>query len=112
DAWEQDILSFSGVRAVTFPAWDSLPNADTVLDEISGKRLRILRQLESDQPPKIVLTTIQALMQPVPSREQLAQQRKRLRVGQEAPLDELVGWFVEHGFQRREAVELPGEFSR
>ena len=112
DAWEQDVLSFSGIRAAAFPAWDSLPGADTVLDEIGGKRLRVLRQLEGDQPPKIVLTTIQALMQPVPNREQLAQQRKRLRVGQEAPLDDLVGWFVEHGFQRRDAVELPGEFSR
>src|SRR4029077_2685666 len=50
--------------------------------------------------------------QPVPSREQLSAQRKRLRAGQEAPLEELTAWLVERGFQRMEAVEIPGDFSR
>ena len=112
DAWDQDLLSFSGLHAVTFPAWDALPNADTVLDEIGNKRLRVLRQLESDSPPKLLLTTIQALLQPVPNREQLAQQRRRLRVGQEVPIEQLVAWLIERGFQRMEAIEIPGEFSR
>src|SRR5436309_3358877 len=57
DAWDEDLLSFGGVRAVTFPAWDALPTADTVVDEIGGKRLRVLRQLEGDQPPRLLLTT-------------------------------------------------------
>ncbi len=112
DAWDEDLLSFSGLRSAIFPAWDALPNADTVRDEIGGKRLRVLRQLESDQPPRIVLTTIQALLQPVPNREQLAQHRKKLRVGQEMPLEQIVAWLVEQNFQRMEAVEIPGEFSR
>jgi transcription-repair coupling factor (superfamily II helicase) len=112
DAWDQDLLSFTGVRSVTFPAWDTLPSADTVLDEIGGRRLRVLRQLEGDQPPKLLLTTIQALMQPVPDRTQLAAHRKRLRVGQETPLEEIVAWLVEHNFQRMEAAEIAGEFSR
>jgi transcription-repair coupling factor (superfamily II helicase) len=89
-----------------------LPSADTVLDEIGGKRLRVLKQLENDQPPTVLLTTIQALMQPVPDREQLAKHRKRLRVGQEAPIDEIVRWLMEQGFQRMEAVEIGGEFSQ
>ncbi len=112
DAWDEDLFSFSGLRCAIFPAWDTLPNADTVRDEIGGKRLRVLRQLESDRPPKIVLTTIQALLQPAPNREQLAQQRKRLCVGQEIPIEEIVGWLVERSFQRMEAIEIPGEFSR
>src|ERR1043166_1203467 len=36
DAWDQDLLSFSGIHSVTFPAWDALPNADTLLDDVSG----------------------------------------------------------------------------
>src|SRR5436190_11347376 len=90
DPWDEDLLSFSGLRAVTFPAWDALPTADTVLDEIGGKRLRVLRQLENDRPPKIVLTTIQALLQPVPNREQLTQHRLRLRVGQTVSIEQSV----------------------
>jgi transcription-repair coupling factor (superfamily II helicase) len=112
DAWEQDLASFSGIPVATFPAWDAIPSATTVLDEIGGKRLRLLRHLENDQPPRILLTTIQALLQPVPNREQLAQRRKRLRVGQDNAIQDIVAWLVELGFQRMEAVEIGGEFSQ
>src|SRR5438093_1129588 len=46
------------------------------------------------------------------ARQQLAQQRRRLRVGAAVGLEELTTWLVERGYQRMEAVELPGEFSR
>lgn len=111
DAWEADLHSFTGIHSTIFPAWDALPTADTVLDEIGGKRLRVLRHLESDHPPRILLTTIQALLQPVPSREQLASHRKRLRVGQAVPIEEIMTWLVDKNFQRMEAVEIGGEFS-
>jgi transcription-repair coupling factor (superfamily II helicase) len=112
DFWAQDIASFAGMRPVVFPAWDALPTAETVLDEIGGHRLRLLRQLENEQPPRVLLTTIQALLQPVPDRAQLGQRRRRLRVSQELPPEELIAWLIEQGFQRMEAVEVPGEFSQ
>lgn len=112
DAWAEDLVSFTGIRPLVFPAWDSLPTGETVLDEIGGQRLRLLRQLEGDTPPRFLLTTLQALIQPVPSRAQLTGQRKKLRVGQEISLEELSTWLVDHGLQRMEAVEIPGEFSR
>ncbi|MCI0682174.1 MAG: transcription-repair coupling factor [Gemmataceae bacterium] len=112
DAWSEDLASFTGIRCHVFPAWDALPTADTVLDEIGGQRLRLLRQLENDTPPRFILTTMQALLQPVPDRAQLNRQRKRLRVGQDAGLETLLAWLVERNFQRMEAVEIPGEFSR
>src|SRR5205823_12376348 len=59
-----------------------------------------------------VLTTMQALLQPVPDRAQLGKLRKRLRVGQEPGLEALTEWLVEQNFQRMEAVEIPSEFSR
>jgi transcription-repair coupling factor (superfamily II helicase) len=112
DFWAQDIASFAGQRPTLFPAWDALPGADTVRDEIGGQRLRVLRQLDDEPPPRVLLTTVQALLQPVPNREQLAQRRRRLRVGQEVPPEELVAWLIEQGFQRMEAVEIAGEFSQ
>ena len=48
----------------------------------------------------------------MPNREQLARQRHRLRAGERIDLDELTAWLVTHGYQRMEAVEIPGEFSR
>lgn len=112
DSWDQDLFTFGGNHSVIFPAWDSLPTSNTVIDEIGGRRLRVLRQLENDPPPKLMLTTIQALLQPVPDRTQLAKHRKRLRVGQDIPIEEIVSWLVEQNFQRMEAIEIPGEFSR
>jgi transcription-repair coupling factor (superfamily II helicase) len=111
DAWSEDLVSFAGVRPALFPAWDAWPVADKVLDEIGGQRLRLLRQLEN-APPRFLVTTLQALLQPVPDPNQLRQRRKRLRVGETIELEALSRWLVEHGFQNMEAVELPGEFSR
>src|SRR5205085_3165264 len=51
------------------------------------------------------------LLQPVPDRDQLARQRKRLRVGQQIAIDDIIAWLLDLGFQRREALEIPGEFS-
>jgi transcription-repair coupling factor (superfamily II helicase) len=112
DGWVEDVASFAGLRPVVFPAWDTLPTDGTVLDEVAGSRLRVLKQLEAGEPPRYVLTTIQALIQPVPDRAQLAERRRVLRVGEPISPEELAGWLFEHGFQRTEAVELPGEFSR
>jgi transcription-repair coupling factor (superfamily II helicase) len=111
DAWSEDLVSFTGTRPVIFPAWDAWPVADKGVDDIAGQRLRLLRQLEN-QPPRFLLTTLQALLQPVPAPAQLRQRRKRLRVGETIALPELSRWLVDHGFQNMEAVELPGEFSR
>ncbi|HEV3447108.1 MAG TPA: transcription-repair coupling factor [Gemmataceae bacterium] len=112
DGWTEDLASFAGTRPVIFPAWDNLPTEETLVDEVAGQRLRVLRHLEASEPPRYVLTTIQALTQPVPDRARLVQQRRRLRVKEQIDPDVLAGWLVEHGFKRTEVVELPGEFSR
>ncbi len=112
DAWADDLHSFAGTRALIFPAWDHLPDEDTVLDEVAGQRLRVLKALQADPPPRYVLTTIQALIQPVPDREQLTQGKRILHAGDAVDLDELARWLLDHGYRRVDAVELPGEFSR
>src|SRR5205807_166721 len=59
DGWVDDLASFSGNRPPVFPAWDDLPAEDTVLDEVAGQRLRILRQLEAGAAPRIIVATVQ-----------------------------------------------------
>ncbi len=112
DGWAGDLDSFSGVRPLIFPAWDNQPGAGTVMDEVAGQRLRVLKQLEADEPPRLVLATFQALMQPVPDRALLARNRRSLRAGETCEPEELAAWLVDHGYRHTEAVELPGEFSR
>jgi transcription-repair coupling factor (superfamily II helicase) len=112
DGWAADLASFAGLAPAIFPAWDNRPGSGPVVDEVAGQRLRLLRQLDSDDPPRLVLTTFQALIQPVPDRGERARNRRVLRAGEAADPEALAGWLVAHGYQHAEAVELPGEFSR
>ena len=112
DPWAGDLFSFSGVRPVLFPAWDDQPAAGHAVDEIAGQRLRLLKQFDSGDAPRLVLTTIQALLQSVVSRAEFSARWRILRRGESADLEELAGWLVDNGYQNTDAVELPGEFSR
>ncbi len=112
DGWAGDLVAFSGVRPAIFPAWDDQPSAGHAVDEIAGQRLRLLKQLDSGDPPRLLLTTIQALLQPVPDRAEFAARRRVLRRGETADLEELAAWLVDRGYSNTDAVELPGEFSR
>ena len=113
DGWAGDLTTFSGVAPLLFPAWDDFRDrTSNAVDEVAGQRLRILRQLESPEPPRLVLTTFQALMQPVPDRAQLAATRRRHRTGETLDLEALASWLVAHGYRPTESVDLPGEFSR
>src|SRR5262249_17369580 len=52
DAWAEDLSSFIGLAPLVFPAWDNLPTKETVLDDIGGARLRLIRRLDGDTPPR------------------------------------------------------------
>jgi transcription-repair coupling factor (superfamily II helicase) len=123
DSWSGDLASFAGFDPALFPAWDDFRHdAEESVDAIAGQRLRLLKQLESSRPPRLVLTTLQALMQPVPDRAQLAAARRCLRIGSppfslqegkgKGGIEDLASWLVDHGYRHTEAVEFPGEFSR
>src|SRR5437588_7797472 len=34
DGWVEDVAGFAGTRLLVFPAWENLPTAETVLDEL------------------------------------------------------------------------------
>ncbi|HYW80884.1 MAG TPA: DEAD/DEAH box helicase, partial [Thermoguttaceae bacterium] len=102
---------FRELPAQRFPAWESLPSERVIHDEVFGDRVRLLKMLGGDDRPKVIVTSIQSLLQPVPSRESLARQTRRLEVGTDVPVQELAKWLVENGFHSTSAVELPGEFS-
>ena len=106
-----DLSGFLPDEIVTvFPAWETLPDERSVADVVFGNRLRVLNRLQSD-PPKIVVVSLPAIMQPVPAAEHIAEATRRFAVGDEVDLDELLEWFIQRGFDRVPAVELPGEVS-
>jgi transcription-repair coupling factor (superfamily II helicase) len=111
DDFIDDLRLFTPIEAERFPAWESLPNEQAVHDEVFGDRLRLLKSIRAGRAPKLLVTSIQSLLQPVPDAEALAQQTRTLRRGEEVDPQELARWLVGNGFQNTPAVELPGEFS-
>lgn len=109
EAWTADLHTFSGLSAAPFPAWEGKPGS---ADEIAGQRLRLLKQLHGEAPPRLLLASLQALMQPVPDRAGLIAGRRIVRPGETVDPEELAAWLVACGYTPAEAVETPGEFSR
>ncbi len=108
-----DLTLFTATLPDEFPAWESTDSEHAVDDAVYGDRLRVLKRLAGDriERPRLLVTSIQGLLQPVPSRELVAAQTRRINVGQTVNADELLRWFAENGFQNTTAVQLPGEFS-
>lgn len=111
DDFALDLSQFLENPPEVFPAWETLPDEHHVADIVFGSRLRILKALESPNPPRVIITSIPALVQPVPSRRKRDQGSRRIHQGEEINPDELIRWLVDRGFERVPAVELPGEIS-
>ncbi len=111
DEFADDAYHFLGEVPAIFPAWESWPPDGSATDAVGGARLRVLRALASDKPPRVIVTSGPALMQPVPGRDEIAASSRTLRVGSDVDVEELLRWLIERGFERVPAVELPGEVS-
>jgi transcription-repair coupling factor (superfamily II helicase) len=111
DEFAEDLRLFCRLAPEIFAARESLPSEQVLSDEVFGDRVRVLKRLESPDPPKLLLASIQSLMQPVPDRRTLADETRRIRPGEDLAIDELARWLVKSGFHNTSAVELPGEFS-
>lgn len=111
ESWAGDLAAFAGRRPVVVPAFESWPPNPSSYDDTPRQRLRLIQKLAGN-PPKLLLTTMAAMMQPAPGRGELEARGRRLRVGDTLDLDEVAIWLVNNGYKRVDACELPGEFAR
>jgi len=111
DDFADDLRLFTKLTPACFPPSEVLKVDRVSPDETFGERLRILKSLQGDEPPRLIITCIQSVLQPVPELSCLLQQTRSLRVGDEIDMQSLVRWLAENEFHGTPAVELPGEFS-
>ena len=111
DDFASDLSGFLGEAPLIFPAWETLPQDQSVADSVFGGRLRVLQALGEGAPPLVIVTSLPALLQPVPSRAARERGTRTLRVGDELDPEELMRWLIDRGFERVTAIEVPGEFS-
>ncbi len=91
------------------PALERLPGDLDHDDELATERTRACLRLLAANGPFRMVATIEAVMQPVPQREQLLHASRPLLVGQQLDRDEFLAWLAGAGYRSCEQVELPGD---
>ncbi|MFQ6018197.1 MAG: transcription-repair coupling factor [Kiloniellaceae bacterium] len=102
-------------EVLTFPAWDCLPY-DRVGPhrDIVAQRIETLTRLiegAAAAPGRVVITTVNALLQRLPPRKVFAGRVLRGRAGTRLEPEALTGYFARNGYVRAETVGEPGEFA-
>jgi len=135
DDARDDIELVCGTTPELLSAWETLPGEGPASGEIAAERIRlccVLRDLHrgGDAPTSVgpsdgelqaeaqqaarglmIVAPIQALLQPVPSLEALDADSIVLAQGDEQDPQALAAWLTDHGFERIEMVESPGDFA-
>ncbi|MBQ7030542.1 MAG: hypothetical protein IJN32_09885, partial [Thermoguttaceae bacterium] len=86
-------------------------SANNANDANSANEVNAPNNATSADAPPFVVASLAALLQPVPSREQVAEGTIRVALNEEFGRDRLIRWLAEGGFHSTTAVELPGEYS-
>ena len=103
------------VHALEFPAWDCLP-----YDRVSphapfvAQRMSTLSRLahgRGGEEPTVVVTSINAALQRVPTREFVARQSLSAAPGNVIAMDSITAWLELNGFSRASTVREPGDYA-
>ncbi|HVW00706.1 MAG TPA: DEAD/DEAH box helicase, partial [Planctomycetaceae bacterium] len=111
DDFAGDLAGFLGETPLVFPAWETVSAESSAADRVLGARMRVLQELASPKPPRVVVAPIAALLQPVPARAEIDAGTRRVGCGETLDPDEFLRWLLARGFERTTKVELPGECS-
>ncbi|MBB4210650.1 transcription-repair coupling factor [Rhodothalassium salexigens DSM 2132] len=101
------------VEVVTLPAWDCLPY-DRVgpNPEIAARRMSALYTLATaPKRQRLLLTTVNAVLQRVPPRDWVAGHSFSARPGDSVDLDALTQFLTANGYARASQVTEPGEYA-
>ncbi len=100
-------------EVLRFPAWDCLPyDRVSPNPELISERIATLaRLLEPASGQRIVLTTVNALVQRVPPRHAFHGGSRVLKVGDRVQPEELARFLEANGYGRAATVMEPGEFA-
>jgi transcription-repair coupling factor (superfamily II helicase) len=115
-----DLQVFAGrdTQVLSFPALEAGWQLTGATDEAAAERLRIalrlamLKRRSIAAEGLIVVTSIQALMQPVPQPGLIEKQALVVRRGGVIGPQQVVGWLVANAFERIDRVDLPGQFAQ
>jgi len=103
-------LSAQGLDVARFPALETLPGETSARSDLLGERLLLAESITA-ATHRVVVAPIAALMQPIPSPEDIAGLLRRIRPGDRIDLEEFRAWMVAAGWVRAATVERASEFA-
>lgn len=108
-----DIELFTGARPDALPSLEMGSSLGRLSEEQVSNRLQLLSKLAAgpQSSDAMLIAPVQAMMQVVPSKRQLSQLIRTLEPGDELEAEKLIVWLSEHGYNRLEQVEVPGDFA-
>ncbi len=113
-----EALAFAApeIEILDFPAWDCQPY-DRVSPNaaVAARRMtalsRLARSRSAKEQPRILSTTVNAILQRVPPLEKVAADYFSAAPGNAVSMDELVRWLEDNGFSRAPTVRDTGEYA-
>jgi transcription-repair coupling factor (superfamily II helicase) len=103
------------IETMQFPAWDCVPydrvspHAPIVAQRMTA--LSRLARVKGRDKPAVVLTTVNAALQRVPSKDQIGRQALSAAPGNVLGMEGVVRWLELNGFIRSGTVREPGEYA-
>ena len=112
DDLADDVELFAGERPEVLVALETAGGLGQASEELVADRLRLLGRLaEKGKTPPYLVSPIQALMQAVPDPSELKHLTRVFRAGQEIEPEKIIVWLSDHGYNRLDQVEVPGDFA-
>ncbi|MGA0593839.1 transcription-repair coupling factor [Enterovirga sp. CN4-39] len=104
------------IEVLAFPAWDCQPyDRVSPTSGITAQRMialaRLARSSTSEERPRILSTTVNALVQRVPPRSRIGAETFSAAPGNVVKTDTLVAWLETNGFTRTGTVREAGEYA-
>ena len=118
ESFQQDLETWLGTSPLFYPAWEVLPHESKLPHaDVIAERLQTLVALASNSnpspatDPKLIVTSVAALLQKTFPAAQLPQRTRTLARGDRAnPLD-LVEWLEEQGYEPEAQVTQKGDLA-
>lgn len=112
EVWDDLTYLLPHFNVLYFPALEVIPfEVFAQSHEIQRQRLQVLATLAQGKKQTIVIAPIEALIKGLVPPQIFRQTLRDFEVGNQVDLRELLEYLVQHGYERVEQVEGPGQFS-
>ena len=111
DDLADDIELFTGKRPDVLPALELAGSLGRMSEEQVSRRLQLIASYAAGGQAEVVIAPVHAIMQSVPAKNQMQHLIRRVTNGQDLEPEKLIVWLADHGYNRLEQVEVPGDFA-